>query len=252
MNEIVLECTGLSRFFGGVRALHRASLALRAGEICCLVGDNGAGKSTLANIISGKYRPDEGSIIVNGQSHSGYSIRLAQQLGIQTVHQHLALCNKLTAAENIVLGAEPLSFALGPIRIVNRREAERLAAEQVAEVGGRIPSIDVPVEKFSGGQRQAIAIARAVFRARRLVILDEPTAALGVRQTAATLEIIRRVAKRGLAVMVISHNLNDVYQVADRIVALRLGEIVLNTTPSQITPQDLRTHMAGIELAGFK
>lgn len=242
-----LACEGITRFYGAVRALHGASLSIDRGEIVCLVGDNGAGKSTLAKILSGTLSPDSGQIIVGRQTYEGYDMRQAQSLGIETVHQHLALCDKLSAAENIVLGREPARFSLGPLKVLDRARARDIAEESLRAVSARIVDVDLPVEKLSGGQRQAIAIARAVHSASRMVIFDEPTAALGIKQTAATLDAIRRVADTGLAALVIMHNLDDVYEIADRIVALRLGFVVADVPRSEITRSELAARMSGHE-----
>jgi len=242
-----LACKGITRFYGAVRALHGASLTIDRGEIVCLVGDNGAGKSTLAKILSGTLLPDSGQIIVGGHAYDGYDMRQAQDLGIETVHQHLALCDKLSAAENIVLGREPARFRLGPLEVLDRPRARAIAEESLRAVSARIPNVDLPVEKLSGGQRQAIAIARAVHSASRMVIFDEPTAALGIKQTTATLDAIRKVADTGLAALVIMHNLDDVYEIADRIIALRLGFVVADVPRSEISRSELAARMSGHE-----
>lgn len=242
-----LACEGITRFYGAVRALHGASLSIDRGEIVCLVGDNGAGKSTLAKILSGTLSPDSGQIIVGGHAYGGYNMRQAQGLGIETVHQHLALCDKLSAAENIVLGREPARFRFGPLEVLDRSRARAIAEESLRAVSAQIPNVDLPVEKLSGGQRQAIAIARAVHSASRMVIFDEPTAALGIKQTAATLDAIRKVADTGLAALVIMHNLDDVYEIADRIIALRLGFVVADVPRSEISRSELAARMSGHE-----
>lgn len=242
-----VACKGITRFFGAVRALHGVNLSMSRGEIVCLVGDNGAGKSTLVKILSGTLAPDAGQIEIDGQAYNAYSMRQAQRLGIQTVHQHLALCDKLSAAENIVLGREPSRFGFGPVEVLDRKEARNIALTSLAAVSATIPDIDVPVEKLSGGQRQAIAIARAVHAADRMVIFDEPTAALGIKQTAATLEAIRKVADTGLAALVVMHNLEDVYEIADRIVALRLGFVVADVPRADISRKELAARMSGHE-----
>lgn len=245
--EAALSCAGITRFFGAVRALHDVSVSIDRGEVVCLVGDNGAGKSTLVKIISGTLPPDDGEITIGDRRYSQYDMREAQRQGIQTVHQHLALCNKLSAAENIVLGREPARLKVGPVSFLDRALAREIAINSLASVSATIPDIDVPVEKLSGGQRQAIAIARAVHAANRMVIFDEPTAALGIKQTAATLEAIRNVANTGLAALVIMHNLEDVFEIADRIVALRLGFVVADVARGQISRAELAARMSGHE-----
>lgn len=245
--NVAIECDGVSKFFGSVRALHRVSLSVSYGEIVALVGDNGAGKSTLVKVLSGSEHPDEGTLKLDGHHYSSYSLQKAQSMGIETVYQHLALCDKLTATENILLGREPELFSFGPLSIIDRRKALQIARQSISDISANIPNIDAPVEKFSGGQRQAIAIARAVHAAHRLIIFDEPTAALGIKQTKATLDAIRRVADKGLAVIVIMHNLDDVYEVADRIVALRLGSVVANVTRENMSRRELSARMSGHE-----
>lgn len=244
-DKVAVACRNITRFFGAVRALHRVSLSIERGEIVCLVGDNGAGKSTLVKILSGTMPPDEGEIAIDGRSFSHYDMRAAQSLGIQTVHQHLALCDKLSAVENIVLGREPSRLGFGPLQVFDRPRARQIALASLKAVSATIPDIDLPVEKLSGGQRQAIAIARAVHAADRMVIFDEPTAALGIKQTAATLEAIRNSARTGLAALVIMHNLDDVYEIADRIVALRLGFVVADVARSDISRSELAARMSG-------
>lgn len=245
--DVAFSCSGITRFFGAVRALHDVSLSIDRGEVVCLVGDNGAGKSTLVKVISGTLAPDDGQIDIGDRSYRQYDMREAQRQGIQTVHQHLALCDKLSAAENIVLGREPAKARIGPVTFVDRARTRGIATESLAAVSATIPDIDVPVEKLSGGQRQAIAIGRAVNAAHRMVIFDEPTAALGIKQTAATLKAIRKVADTGLAALVIMHNLDDVFEIADRIVALRLGFVVADTPRNEISRAELAARMSGHE-----
>lgn len=245
--EVALSCSDISRYFGAVRALHRVNLEIARGEIVCLVGDNGAGKSTLVEIISGTLAPDAGEIVIGNRKYDQYDMREAQRQGIQTVHQHLALCDKLSAAENIVLGREPARLRLGPLAFLDRLKSREIALESLNAVSATIPDVDVPVEKLSGGQRQAIAIARAVNAADRMVIFDEPTAALGIKQTAATLDAIRNVARTGLGALVIMHNIDDVFEIADRVLALRLGIVVADVPISEISREELSARMSGHE-----
>lgn len=245
--EVALSCSDISRYFGAVRALHRVNLEIARGEIVCLVGDNGAGKSTLVEIISGTLAADAGEIVIGNRKYDQYDMREAQRQGIQTVHQHLALCDKLSAAENIVLGREPARLRLGPLAFLDRLKSREIALESLNAVSATIPDVDVPVEKLSGGQRQAIAIARAVNAADRMVIFDEPTAALGIKQTAATLDAIRNVARTGLGALVIMHNIDDVFEIADRVLALRLGIVVADVPISEISREELSARMSGHE-----
>lgn len=229
LNRDVASCEGIVKYFGGVQALADVSLTLRAGEVLCLVGDNGAGKSTLTKMFSGQLRPDAGTIGVEGEEpRSHMTVRSAIASGIAVVPQALALCDNLDVASNVLLGCEPVRARIGPFRLMDSRGAVAEARRRVAEVGSTIERVDQPVRDLSGGQRQAVAIARAMVRGRRLIIFDEPTAALGVHQTKATLDLIRDVAGKGVAVLVVTHSLPDVMAIADRVVALRHGEVILS------------------------
>jgi ABC-type sugar transport system ATPase subunit len=244
----VLRCVGIAKYFGAVRALNHVDLEVRSGEVVALVGDNGAGKSTLVKIISGVHRPDAGEIWLGDRMVKHLTPTQARDWGIETVHQHLALCDNLNAAANVVLGREPVSFRLGPFRFVNWKKAIAEAREGIDELGVRLDSFTTPVRRFSGGQRQAVSIARANVRGARFVIFDEPTAALGVRQKKTTLELIKRVADRGLGVLLISHNLDEIYAVTQRIVVLRLGAVVLEGATASVSREQAVLAMTGIEM----
>ncbi|MCP2339832.1 ATP-binding cassette domain-containing protein [Actinomadura rupiterrae] len=218
MSAAVLEARGIGRTFGAVRALTDVTLELRAGEVTALVGDNGAGKSTLVKILSGVVAPDAGRILLGGEPVRIARPHDARALGIATVHQDLGLCENLDVVANLFLGAEPHRWSL-----LRSLRMERTARDLLASLDVRIPDLRTPVASLSGGQRQSVAIARALLGEPRVVLLDEPTAALGVEQTAQVLALIRRLRDRGLAVLVISHNLADVRAVSDRIAVLRLG-----------------------------
>ena len=204
--------------FGALVALEELTLDVDGGEIVALVGDNGAGKSTLIKVIAGVISADSGSITFNGQQVRIARPHDAQALGIATVYQDLALCENLNVVANLFLGTEQQRFGL-----LRRIAMERNARDLLRSLDVRIPDIRVPVSMLSGGQRQSVAIARALLGEPKVVILDEPTAALGVEQTAQVLALIRRLRERGLAVLLISHNLADVWAVSDRISVLRLG-----------------------------
>lgn len=234
----VLEARNVVKWFGGVQALSGVSLAVRPGEVVGLVGDNGAGKSTIVKILSGLISPDEGEVLVDGIPVKLTSAD-ARLLGIQTVHQGLALCDNLDAAANVHLGHEPVRFAIGPLKFLNKSRAVREAEEHLQWVGARIPDVRSSVGGLSGGQRQAVAIARSTMDARKVIMLDEPTAALGVGQRAATLDLIRTLASRGLAVIVISHNLEDVFRVSDRVIGLRLGQVTLDSPIGETTHEEV-------------
>jgi ABC-type sugar transport system ATPase subunit len=241
----VVRCVGITKFFGGVRALAGVSMDLYAGQIVGLVGDNGAGKSTFIKVLSGLIQPDAGEIWFDDHAITGLSPQKARNWGVQTVYQNLELCDDLSAAANVVLGQEKIRFRIGPFRFIDHRWEVTEARQKLAELGAHLQDYEGPVRRFSGGQRQAIAIARATVRGHRLVIFDEPTAALGLRQTEATAQLIKRVAEQKVAVILISHSLEQVFSLADRIVSLRLGEVTLDTFTDQTTPDEVRAHMSG-------
>ena len=220
--EPLLAVKGLQKRFGAVQALADVNLVAPAGKVTALVGDNGAGKSVLIKCIAGIHEPDGGEIVWEGRLVRIRDPRDSSALGVEVVYQDLALCDNLDVVQNMFLGRERLSSGLLDEDDMERTAAETLASLRVAT----LRSIRQPVASLSGGQRQAIAVAKAVMWNSKLVILDEPTAALGVAQTKQVLELVRRLADHGLAVIMVSHNLNDVFAVADRIVVLRLGRTV--------------------------
>ncbi len=227
MTPPLLEARGIQRRFGHVRALDGADFTVFPGEICALIGDNGAGKSTLVKILSGADRPDGGELLLDGQPIAFSSPTTAQQHGIATVYQDLALAAELTPFENLFLGREEMRHGLlGRLGFVDRPSMRRKAAEQFAKLGVRLRSARVPISSLSGGQRQSVAIARAAMWADKVIFMDEPTAALGVVQTGRVLDLIRQVRDQGIAVVLISHNMPQVLEVADRIEVLRLGRRV--------------------------
>jgi ABC-type sugar transport system ATPase subunit len=246
----ILRCVGITKYFGAVRALNHVSLDLTPGEVVALVGDNGAGKSTLVKVISGLHHPDSGELWLEDRLVRSLTPGEARDWGIEAVHQQLALCDNLDAAANVTLGREPVRFSVGPFRFINHKQSIREARERMAILGTRLDSFTVPVRRFSGGQRQAISLARATARGRRVVIFDEPTAALGVRQKRRTLDLVNRVADQGLAVLLISHNLDEVFEVADRIVVLRLGAVALEAPATSTTREEAVAAMTGIQFGG--
>jgi D-xylose transport system ATP-binding protein len=215
--EVVLCLRGISKHFGAVSALTDIDLDVHAGEVVALVGDNGAGKSTLIKILAGVHQPSSGTVTFRGNPVTLGDPSAALRLGIATVFQDLALCENLDVVANIFLGKE-----LDPLRL-DEVSMEIRAWKLLNELSARIPSVREPVASLSGGQRQTVAIARSLLLDPKLIMLDEPTAALGVAQTAEVLDLIERVRDRGLGVIMISHNMEDVRAVADRIVVLRLG-----------------------------
>jgi D-xylose transport system ATP-binding protein len=213
----VLSLQGVSKTFGAVAALSDIDLDVSAGEVLAVVGDNGAGKSTLVKVLSGVHLPDSGSISFESRVVSIPTPAAAQALGIATVFQDLALCENLNVIDNLFLGHE-----LRPLRL-DEVQMEVRSWELLRELSAKIPTVRIPVASLSGGQRQTVAIARTLLGDPRVIILDEPTAALGVAQTAEVLNLIERLRDRGLGVIMISHNMVDVQAVADRVAVLRLG-----------------------------
>jgi D-xylose transport system ATP-binding protein len=223
-----LRVRGLSKHFAGVTALDGADLRIEFGKVTALVGDNGAGKSTLVKILSGVMGPDEGEIRVKGELVSFDSPNVAIAWGVHTVYQDLALADNLDVVENLFLGSE-LRTQLMDVRlpILNRREMERQAHELLTQIGiTNIGRLTQRIETLSGGQRQTIAIARALRERASVVILDEPTAALGVKQSAQVQKAIRKLREVGTGVLIVSHNLQEVFRVADAIAVMRLGKVV--------------------------
>lgn len=215
-----IETRQVTKSFGTVNALRGCSFQAYPGEVTALVGDNGAGKSTLVKVISGVFGADSGTILVDGNPVTIATPQVASKLGIETVHQDLALAPDLDAAANVFLGRELRTMRV----LLDQRQMRRKTASEFTRLGvGLVQDFRVPVASFSGGQRQSVAIARAAMWARHVIIMDEPTAALGVIQTAKVLELIDRVRAEGLAVIFISHNLPQVIEVSDRIEVLRLG-----------------------------
>jgi ABC-type sugar transport system ATPase subunit len=235
----LLTVRGLDKHFGAVQALYHVDLDLPAGEITALCGDNGAGKSVLTRCISGIHPPDHGQISWAGEPVHIRSARDASRLGIETVYQDLALANNLDIVQNMFLGRERLRHGLLDEDAMERDAKTTLAGLRVTTVR----SIRQPVGSLSGGQRQSVAVAKAVMWNSKLVILDEPTAALGVVQTKQVLDLVRRLRDNGLAVMLISHNLNDVFEVADRIAVLYLGRMVVQGPAGEFDRQSLVEYM---------
>jgi simple sugar transport system ATP-binding protein len=238
---------GITKRFGHVTALDDVSFEVAAGEVVALMGDNGAGKSTLVKCLSGATRPDEGALELDGEAVELASPTHARELGIETVYQDLALADDLSAAENFFLGREHLSASPAWRRLghLDQRRMEREAAEHLDRLAINLPSLRAPVREFSGGQRQCVAVARALVWASKVVFMDEPTAALGVAQTQHVLDLIGRVRESGLAVVVISHSVPEVLEVADRIIVMRLGRRVATLDPSACTADDVVAAITG-------
>jgi ABC-type sugar transport system ATPase subunit len=231
--EALLSLRGIAKNFGAVQALVDVSFEVPSGQVTALIGDNGAGKSVLIKCVSGIHTPDGGQFLWEGKPVQIRNPVDASALGIETVHQDLALCDNLDIVQNMFLGRERVKhFALA------EEDMEKSAGETLAGLAvTTVRSIRQPVASLSGGQRQSVAIAKAVLWNSKLVIMDEPTAALGVAQTAMVLGLVRRLADRGLAVMLVSHNMNDVFEVADRVVVLRLGRVVAEKPVAELDRQ---------------
>ncbi|MBB4904912.1 ATP-binding cassette domain-containing protein [Actinophytocola algeriensis] len=235
MSEPLLELIGINKSFGPVHVLHDVDFTVRAGEVTALVGDNGAGKSTLVKCVAGIYPMDSGEVRFRGQPVTIHSPKEAANLGIEVVYQDLALADNLDVVQNMFLGRER-----GSRWLMDESSMEKAARETLASLSVRtVKSVRTPVAALSGGQRQTVAIAKAVLWDSKVVLLDEPTAALGVAQTRQVLDLVRRLAEQGLGVVLISHNMADVFEVADRISTLYLGRLVADlpvkeTTHSQV------------------
>jgi simple sugar transport system ATP-binding protein len=246
-DEPIFEARDVTKRFGRVVALRGVDFDLRAGEVHAIVGDNGAGKSTLIKILSGVMQPTSGEILIDGHPVSLGSPREARSHGIETVYQDLALANHLDASANLFLGRESLQpGVLGWLGFLDSRTMRRRTSEELRHLKIDIPSVQVPVLGMSGGQRQAVAVARAHAWGSRIVIMDEPTAALGVRESAMVLELIREVRSNGVSVIMISHNLPETFAVADRITVVRLGRNVATLTTRESSVEAIVSMMTGI------
>lgn len=251
MTTPVLETQGVSKSFGAVRALIDVSIELHAGEVLGLLGDNGAGKSTLARCITGLYPPDSGVILVDGRRVEISSPRIARGLGIEAVHQNLALVSQLDVAANLFLNRELVSQnpVLRRLRWLDKRQMQEESDRILERLQIRIPSARTPVDKLSGGQRQAVAIGRAIGWGRHIVLLDEPAAALGVEQSRHVNELIRRLRDSGVALILISHNMQSVIEVCDRAVVLRHGRKVGDLPIREVSASDLVALITGASRA---
>jgi len=238
-DDALLKVRGLDKHFGPVQALYHVDLDLPSGQVTALAGDNGAGKTVLTKCVAGIYQPDHGQVYWEGRPVHIRNARDAANLGIETVYQDLALADNLDIVQNMFLGRERVRNGLLDEDNMERAAGETLASLRVTTVR----SIRQPVASLSGGQRQSVAVAKAVMWNSKLVIMDEPTAALGVVQTRQVLDLIKRLRDRGLAVMVISHNLNDVFEVADRIAVLYLGRLVVQDKASTFDRQTVVDYM---------
>jgi len=246
---MILTARGLVKRYGNVTALDGADFDLEAGEVLAVVGDNGAGKSTLIKALTGALIPDAGTIALDGQKVHFHSPLDARQSGIETVYQTLAVAPALDIATNLFLGREMRrDGVLGRLRMLDRKAMRTAARDQLDALGiATIQDITQPVETLSGGQRQAVAVARAAMFGSKVVIRDEPTAALGVRETAQVLELIKRISNRGLPVVLISHDMPAVFEVADRIHVHRLGRRTGVVRPGDVSMSDVVSFITGAE-----
>ncbi|HAF61487.1 MAG TPA: ABC transporter ATP-binding protein [Anaerolineaceae bacterium] len=241
----ILECTGITKRFGGLTAVNNVDFKIHNGEVVGLVGDNGAGKSTLVQIISGVYLPDEGQICVDGEKVAFSSPMDARNAGIETIYQDLALATNLNAADNIFLGREILNKKTKMFSVLDRKTMKEEARTILKELEITIPGLDRPIRELSGGQRQAVAISRSIYWNAKLLIMDEPTAALGVPEQRKVYELVGKLKERNVPIIVISHNMNDVFTVADRIVVLRRGKKVADVNVSDTNDEQIVSWMVG-------
>ena len=249
MSDIILRTEGLTKYYGGVHALENANFELRQGEHVAIMGDNGAGKSTFVRQITGVEQPTRGKIIFHGQELNLKGPLDAREAGIETVFQNLALADDLDVPSNLFLGREKFLLNLGPFSILDMkamREATRKALERTAV---KIPNLSNTIRNMSGGQRQCVAIARTATFASKLIIMDEPTAALGVQETAQVENIVKNLKANNEPLILISHNMRQVFDLADRIVVFRRGRIVANLRKQQTSGEDVVSYITGAKTA---
>ena len=245
----LLQLESITRRFGAIEALRGISFSIRAGEVVALLGDNGAGKSTLVKIISGGMTPSSGRMLLAGEERRFASPAEAKAAGIETVYQDLSLCTNVDVVANFFMGREITKKVLG-IPVLQEREMHDITAQALADAGTTIPSLRTRVEHLSGGQRQAIELNRFVHWGGKLVLLDEPFAALGVEQTRRGLEMIKQIAARGIGVVIITHIMTQAFQVADRIVVIRQGVVAGDVKRSETSPDRVIGMITGEEPAG--
>lgn len=239
----LLSMRNISKVFGSIRALHDVSFDILPGEVVALVGDNGAGKSTLVKIMSGVYSADSGSVLMRGRETTLDSPSDARANGVETIYQDLALAGNLSIGENIYLGREPMRKIWGLLPALDREKMHQSASEVAEHLDIEIADPRRPLGNMSGGQRQAVAISRAIHWQAQLLIMDEPTAALGVPEQRRVLSLIKQLKAKGVAVVIVSHNMNDVFDVADRIVVLLRGENAGNLKASETTHEEVVQRM---------
>jgi simple sugar transport system ATP-binding protein len=240
----LIEAQNISKYFGHVVALEDISMSVRAGEVMCLLGDNGAGKSTLIKIFSGVHKPDSGRLLVDGEEVTFESPRGAIGRGIATVYQDLAMIPLIGISRNFFLGREP-SKGSGPFKRFDVAKADRITREELDKIGIKIRDTSQPVATLSGGERQSVAIARAIYFGAKILILDEPTSSLGVKQASVVLRYIARAREQGIAVVFISHNVYHAYAIGDRFTVLNQGNSEGTFEKNEVSIQELEKLMAG-------
>ncbi|ARJ06908.1 sugar ABC transporter ATP-binding protein [Cnuibacter physcomitrellae] len=246
--DFILTATDITKSFGGVHALRGASMTMRRGEITALIGDNGAGKSTMVRCLSGIHRPDSGEIVLDGEVVHFESPNAARQQGIETVHQNLALVEDLAVWQNFFLGREK-THGLGPFRTLDRKLMRKTAEEMLQGLAVNVPPVTSKVRRLSGGQRQAVAIARAAGWGSKIVIMDEPTAALGVQETARVENVITTLRDAGVAVLLISHNFDQVMRLSDHVWVMRAGLAVAERRTEETDGDELVALITGAKAA---
>ena len=247
MGEFILETRGLTKHYGGVHALEDANFTLKPGEHVAVVGDNGAGKSTFVRQITAVEQRTAGEILFDGQPVSFGGPLDAREAGVETVFQTLALADDLDVPSNLYLGRELFKFRLGPFSWLDRKAMRANTLEALQRTAVKIPNIDNPIRNMSGGQRQCVSIARTAAFASKLVIMDEPTAALGVQETAQVENIIRGLKERGVPLILVSHNLRQVFDLVDRIVVFRRGRIVASLNRDETDGNDIISYITGVK-----
>ncbi len=247
MSDIILETRGLTKHYGGVHALDDANFVLHAGEHVAVVGDNGAGKSTFVRQITAVEQRTAGKVFFDGQDVSFAGPLQAREAGIETVFQTLALADDLDVPSNLFLGRELYKFRMGPFSILDRKTKRERKLEALKTTAVKIPNVDNPIRNMSGGQRQCVSIARTAAFASKLVIMDEPTAALDVQETAQVENIIRGLKERGVPLILVSHNLRQVFDLVDRIVVFRRGRIVASLRRDETDGNDIVSYITGVK-----
>jgi len=236
----ILEASRLNKWFGGLQALDDISFTVREGEAVGLVGDNGAGKSTLLKTISGVHQPSDGQLLLDGTPVELGNPSVARKLGVETVYQDLALIGRFTITENFFLGRELRRFGL-----LRKSAMQKETDAALARLDVRVPFLNRKVSKMSGGQRQAVAIARGAYWGKRLLLLDEPTAALGVRESAEVLTLLDGLKRGGLTMVLVTHNIDHLWRVCDRILVMRRGRLVADLVKSEVSPAEVVAHITG-------